>query len=442
MKSGRWRRAEIGLASRSSAVSTVAPAGLVIERTVPAGTGLRTKAAWRVPGCRSATSAVNRPSPRTRAGSSNRRSGRPIQVGGAAAAGASASAVIGTAAARLASGQDQQSSCRDTTSCQACWRARVTMARTRSRRYSGDPWMSPTGSTSSAAAAAAAAMASRPASTPASACSAAAARTGRPSTPPGRCGRFAPPRRRGPPRPRPARWRSRRTGGRIRPSPPPAFTQPGQRDPLQQLMGLQRGGEHHLEEVGGGDGAGAVGAAASHLGVEGPGQHAPLGGRVGVGQAPAEGAPHPDRVMAHPAGGVGQQPPERAAVSLRSNSRWRTLAPTATVSGSESSMAASSLRRPMSTITAGRASRKFMAGTRLWPPASTLASSPCSCRSESASSTVSGRSTRRGRASRLFGGSAQAVGDHWAVRLGPGPGGGDPFGSAARVGGSHGRFIA
>src|SRR5205085_11689670 len=43
-----------------------------------------------------------------------------------------------------------------------------------------------------------------------------------------------------------------------------------------------------------------------------------------------------------------------------------------------------------STRCAGRASRKLSSGTRLWPPASTLASSPSSASSASASSRVVG----------------------------------------------------
>src|SRR5438876_199117 len=46
--------------------------------------------------------------------------------------------------------------------------------------------------------------------------------------------------------------------------------------------------------------------------------------------------------------------------------------------------------RLRSTRCAGRASRKLSSGTRLWPPASTLASSPSSASSESASSRVVG----------------------------------------------------
>src|SRR5829696_2775141 len=40
--------------------------------------------------------------------------------------------------------------------------------------------------------------------------------------------------------------------------------------------------------------------------------------------------------------------------------------------------------------TSGAASRRFMSGTRLWPPASTLASSPCSASSATHSSTERG----------------------------------------------------
>ena len=46
--------------------------------------------------------------------------------------------------------------------------------------------------------------------------------------------------------------------------------------------------------------------------------------------------------------------------------------------------------RLMSTISAGVANRSFISGIRLWPPARTFASSPCSASSESASSSDAG----------------------------------------------------
>ena len=46
----------------------------------------------------------------------------------------------------------------------------------------------------------------------------------------------------------------------------------------------------------------------------------------------------------------------------------------------------------MSTISAERAKRSFINGTRLWPPASTFASSPPSCSKEIASAIERGTS--------------------------------------------------
>jgi len=52
---------------------------------------------------------------------------------------------------------------------------------------------------------------------------------------------------------------------------------------------------------------------------------------------------------------------------------------------------ASAAMRLMSTRTFGAATRKFSIGTRLWPPASTRASSLCFSSSASASATLAGR---------------------------------------------------
>src|SRR5439155_409284 len=52
--------------------------------------------------------------------------------------------------------------------------------------------------------------------------------------------------------------------------------------------------------------------------------------------------------------------------------------------------------RPRSTTAFGRASRSFIAGIRLWPPASSLASSPC-CATRFADALDAQRIARRGR---------------------------------------------
>src|SRR6266498_4040067 len=79
----------------------------------------------------------------------------------------------------------------------------------------------------------------------------------------------------------------------------------------------------------------------------------------------------------------------RAISGERSSSTWRVSAPMrmwfpATLTPTRPTM------RLMSTRTLGAATRKFSIGTRLWPPASTRASSLCSASSASASATLAG----------------------------------------------------
>ena len=79
-----------------------------------------------------------------------------------------------------------------------------------------------------------------------------------------------------------------------------------------------------------------------------------------------------------------------ASTSEDSTPRCRVPAPIATSSPS-TSMYDSSRNRPMSMTSSGAASRSFITGSSEWPPASTVASSPCSASSASAPSSESGR---------------------------------------------------
>src|SRR6516162_2125266 len=72
------------------------------------------------------------------------------------------------------------------------------------------------------------------------------------------------------------------------------------------------------------------------------------------------------------------------------NRFWVTAAPTSTLSPAIL-MVSSSARRAMSTRTVGSSRRRLSIAISDWPPASTLASSPCSARRASASATLSGR---------------------------------------------------
>ena len=82
----------------------------------------------------------------------------------------------------------------------------------------------------------------------------------------------------------------------------------------------------------------------------------------------------------------GQRAPTAGDRSARD---WRTMAPITRPAG-VSSRLPSAASRPMSITCPGRASRKFSSGTRLCPPASTLASSVWLASSVSAASTVAG----------------------------------------------------
>ena len=159
-----------------------------------------------------------------------------------------------------------------------------------------------------------------------------------------------------------------------------------------ELAGLEAGGEEADEEVGRGNRPRCVAAPHADRGVERQHHRRQLGGRIGVREAAADGAAVADlRVGDERHRAVQRAARARATVALaldaRAGASWRRCAGRRR----RPSMPASSPTPLRSTSTAGCASRKFIAGTRLWPPARTLASSPCSASSASASSSVCGR---------------------------------------------------
>jgi hypothetical protein len=125
------------------------------------------------------------------------------------------------------------------------------------------------------------------------------------------------------------------------------------------------------------------------LGIERRRQQAPFGGRIGMSNASAEGAARADRKMPD----TPRNPRQKRAEHTTGNRRLETSVPgkrahtqlvpvlTHIIEGSDA----------IDVDPAGGAGeRKFIAGTRLCPPARIFSSSPCVARSSSASSTVRG----------------------------------------------------
>ncbi len=73
------------------------------------------------------------------------------------------------------------------------------------------------------------------------------------------------------------------------------------------FAGLERGGEGVEEEIGGGHGAVGVGRHQADVGIEREQRGGIIGGRIGVGDAAADGAHVAHLHIADAAGGFGQQ---------------------------------------------------------------------------------------------------------------------------------------
>ena len=114
---------------------------------------------------------------------------------------------------------------------------------------------------------------------------------------------------------------------------------------------------------------------------------------VGVGDRAADRAAVAGRDVPDVGQRQAQQRAGRERRSCRSRSRCVHSAPTRTAPSARSIIASAGIW-PRSTSMAGALSRKLSSGTRLWPPASTFASSPCSASSASASASERGRWSR------------------------------------------------
>ena len=162
----------------------------------------------------------------------------------------------------------------------------------------------------------------------------------------------------------------------------------------QHLLGLDRRLQVVLEQVGGGHRALPARALEGDLAVGDEHRRRQVGGRVAVGQASRRSCPgcapggrrsSPATVETTPSSGVFSSTACGVSAPIRQWPFWRSTP-----------CRPGSLRR--STSSAGAASRSFISGISEWPPASSLASSPFSCSSRMASSSVSGAAVvERGR---------------------------------------------
>ncbi len=158
----------------------------------------------------------------------------------------------------------------------------------------------------------------------------------------------------------------------------------------EQLVRCDRRRERHDEEVRRGDHATPPDTDDLDLGAERRHDGRDLGCRICVRDAAADRAAVSDRHMADQRRSFGEQ---RAGVPNARIPLENTLADERSepkLVAAASSMRSSPATRLTSTSTAGDASRRFRSGPRLWPPASTFASSPNRARRSQASSTVSG----------------------------------------------------
>ena len=178
------------------------------------------------------------------------------------------------------------------------------------------------------------------------------------------------------------RWPSRSPGGRTSGSPsrtsPPRGRGPptaARRAGAPTRTGRRRSRRHRPRAPGR---AGDLDRAA-----EGEQRHGQVGRRVGVRERAAERAAVADLRVADLRGGVRRIGASAFTRSEPATSACRVVAPMASSSPS-SRMPDSSGIRAMSISTAGWASRSFIIGSSEWPPASSLASSPCSASSDRA----------------------------------------------------------
>ena len=138
----------------------------------------------------------------------------------------------------------------------------------------------------------------------------------------------------------------------------------------------QRGGEIALEQRGRRERALAPRAPDDHLSAERGERGRVLRRGIGMGEAAADGAARADREMPDQGGRLGQQ---RQAAADHRRELDRPLArhgPDADVAGVLADVGEGCATRFRSTRAAGRLNRKLRSGTRLCPPASSLASPP------------------------------------------------------------------
>ena len=172
----------------------------------------------------------------------------------------------------------------------------------------------------------------------------------------------------------------------------PAPAHLGTRTSVIISSGCERRLEEPEEEVVRRDPAGAVGPAHGDAATERerprPGgrrrdRRGPTSRRACRGGGPAGRRPRPAARR-----GAGRAPRARR---WSTRSQWRVSAPITMCVAVLADAVEARRRRPTSTSTVGVASRSFISGSSEWPPARSLASSPCSASAATASSTESAR---------------------------------------------------
>jgi hypothetical protein len=149
------------------------------------------------------------------------------------------------------------------------------------------------------------------------------------------------------------------------------------------------GRENRFEERAGRNGPRQGSTLDDDIGIEGDGEGAPFRSRIGMGDAASKGTAQANGQMRDVARDLGRSTPSGPSATGRSNRACRANAPITSLP-STVLISASPGMRLMSTSVSGRASRKFIAGTRLWPPARTRPSGPDRARISSASARVFG----------------------------------------------------